>query len=106
CAPAALIGRFHAAPQLTVRGHLVRHLALLSAVVVLAIAACVSEPHVKRVYWQHRLDHALPAVSHLAQGSGFFERARIEHGYHEPGHTLYGIERDASSFFVVSYGIE
>jgi len=83
-----------------------RRIALLSAVVVLAIAACVSAPHVKRIYWQHRLDRELPAGSTVAQASGLFERARIEHSYDERSHTLYAVERDVSSFLVVSYGIQ
>jgi hypothetical protein len=92
--------------QLSVRGHNLRGLTIISVVTVVVIAGCVSAAPIQRLYWQHRLDRELPVGSSLLQANRFFEHARIEHGYDAPSHTLQGIKRNVSGFLVVSYGIE
>jgi hypothetical protein len=92
--------------QLSVRGHKLRTLIVVSLVTVVVIGGCVSAAPIQRLYWQHRLDRELPVGSSLLQVNRFFEQARIEHDYDAPSHTLRGIKRNVSGILVVSYGIE
>ena len=87
----------------TVRGQSVRAIAVLAAVVLLVVVACAGAPHLRRLYWQHRMDNELPRGATLAAVDSFFQNAHLKPSYDARSHTLNAIELNAS---VVSYGIK